>query len=224
MDGELQLPQPDALVDYDYKTTERRSIHVLKTLEEDPTDGGSSSKTSSIASGKRRKKRRKIISSASSTVSRNSSGSERQVHSLDTGQNARKPQKELHGILKHRPQSAIPPQDQTLTMDALQMLHNPPPTIPGLSYMTQPQLGKYKRRAISNTQVEVQRDDAPIYQKPTSLSPEGTSSSQQSEPRTHTYPTIHRAHGEAARKKRTSADVMPLDPRDVLPAITGKAF
>ncbi len=212
------------MVDYNYNVAERRSVHVLKTLQEDEADAGSSSRASSTsgpASLRRRKKRRKAGSSAS-----DSSGQSNGVEHLVNGIVGEPPPPAGYKYVKASPldPTRVRPQSATATltrerpteMDAQQQLMQP--RTPPMYGSFRPQ-GRYHRRVMSSNQAGL--DEQPV-RSAQSVNGSTPNSYQGPDGRVYTLPTVHKGRAE---KRITDGPMIPLDPKkDVLPDIEGGCF
>ena len=211
LEGDQKAPPPDVLVDYNYNVAERRSIHVLKTLQEDQTEGKGTRIRGSSVSGpatvRRRKKRRKNGSSASDSSGQSSI---EQHTSAEPGSG----QKYLRvDPARQRPKSATLTREKP-AMDAQQQLMQPrTPPLMG-SYRLQ---AKYHRRVMSSNQAGLEEQAAAYHQANNAASP---NMYQATDGKTYTLPMVHKARMEA--KHTTEGPMIPLDPRkDVLSDIEG---
>ena len=200
------------LVDYNYNVAERRSIHVLKTLQEDQKEGGTNSRGSSVsgpATVRRRKKRRKTGSSASDSSGHSSGDHNSTVTEPSSAQKylrvePTRPRPKSATLIRERPD-----------MDAQQQLMQPrTPPLAG-PYRSQP---KYHRRVMSSNQAGFEEQVVPVHQA--NINATSPNSYQGPDGRMYTLPMVHK--GRMETRHTTEGPMIPLDPKkDVLSDIEG---
>ncbi len=241
--GGQSPPPPDVLVDYNYNVAERRSVHVLKTLQEDaPADGTAttSSRGSSVVSGpstlRRRKKRRKAGSSASDSSGQSSANGTLEpspgnkyvkVNSATAAPTTRLTAVAKAGALPPRDPGRTRPKSATLVrerpapddMEAQQHLMQPrtPPLYGAAAYRQQP-LRQHRRVLSSSNNAAL--DEQPQHANLNMTTGVAPATYTAPDGRVYMLPVVHKGRAD---KRYSEGPVIPLDPRkDVLADIEGK--